>query len=90
MFDSIVRAVLAHKEIVIAATAFAVLTGYLSTAFPNATAQPINLGTINVVVTPDGDVFIRFDDSYVNVFDGTVAISLDDLDDLSGFGSGFL
>jgi hypothetical protein len=87
MFDSIVRAVLAHKEIVIATTAFAVLTGLLSGAIPTATAQAFDLGSITVVVTPDRDVFITFDDSYVNVFDGTVQISLDDL---SGFGSGFL
>jgi len=81
MFDSIIRAALAHKEIVIAAAAFAVLTSYLST-IPTATAQ------VNVVVTPGGDVFIDFDDSYVRVVDGEVSISLDDF--LSGFGGGFL
>jgi hypothetical protein len=79
MFDSVVRAALAHKEIVIAATAFAVLTSYLST-IPTATAQ------VSVIVTPGGNVFIDFDDSYVRVVDGEVSISLDDL--LNGLGGG--
>jgi len=81
MFDSIVRAAVAHKKIVIAATAFAVLTGYLSSAIPNAIAQ--DLETINVDIS-DGNVSVDVDGIYVRVFDGQVSISIGDV--LNGLG----
>jgi hypothetical protein len=88
MSNSIAREVLAHKYIAIAAAAFAVLTWSLS-AIPTAVAQfPITIGDISVNVTPDGDVFINFDDSYVRVVDGQVSISLSEL--LNGLDGGFI
>ena len=66
MFESITRAVLTHKQVVIAAVAFAGLIGYLS-PLPNAIAQtffgpPVNLS----VNTPN---------AYVRIFDQTLAVN---------------
>ena len=67
MFESIKRAVVAHKQIVIAAVAIAALVGYVS-PLPNAIAQifgPPNVPNVNVN-TPN---------AYVRVFDQTVQVS---------------
>jgi hypothetical protein len=85
MSDSLVRAVVARKQIVIAGTAFAVLIGSLSATMPSAFAQ-IDLETISVDIS-DGDISISFDDSYVRISDGDISISLGEL--LSGLGGGF-
>jgi hypothetical protein len=65
MFELIVRAVLAHKQVVIAAVAFAGLVGYIS-PLPNAIAQnffgpPVNLS-------------VNTRNAYVSVFDQTLSV----------------
>jgi len=85
MFDSIVRAVLVRKQMVIGATAFAVLTAFLSAAaMPNAIAQ---LETINVDIS-DGDISVDVDDIYVRISDGQISVSIGEL--LNDLGGGFL
>jgi hypothetical protein len=66
MFESIIRTVLAHKQIIIAVVAFAGLVGYLS-PLPNAIAQnflgiPTNLS----VSTPN---------TYERVVDNNLSVS---------------
>ena len=74
MFESIKRAVVAHKQIVIAAVAIAALVGYVS-PLPNAIAQifgpPTNLpGSPNLP-----NVTVNTPNAYVRVFDQTVQVN---------------
>jgi hypothetical protein len=58
MFDSAIKAVLAHKEIIIAATIVTVLIGGLASPVPNAAAQ-INIDINDYLQVDVGDIHIR-------------------------------
>jgi hypothetical protein len=58
MFDSAIRSVLAHKEIIIAATVVTILIGSLAAPLPGAAAQ-INIDINDYLQVDVGDIHIR-------------------------------
>jgi hypothetical protein len=58
MFDSTIKAVLAHKEILIAATVVTILIGSLASPLPNAAAQ-INIDINDYLQVDVGNIHIR-------------------------------
>jgi hypothetical protein len=57
MFDSTIKAVLAHKQLVIATTVVTILVGSLSSAIPNAAAQ-ISIDLNDYLNVDVGDISI--------------------------------
>jgi hypothetical protein len=78
MFESVTKAVLAHKQVVIAAVALSGLVAYMLPGNMFATAQngqgppPINIDTpgASVFVDPGEHVYIVTPGAIVNVFPG--------------------
>lgn len=102
MLDSVLKAMVAHKQIVVTVAAFAIVMGSFSAFIPNAAAIVISTPGANGanVVVENGQAIVNTNDGrYVHAGDGraTVIVLPDGTvvdtgggSDISGFLSGFM